>query len=86
MVNPSLNATAVLYTDFTLGAIVSTTYLSDVIGEVSLATFESALLVAPANSKLYSNWIYVNILDTIFFVFYEYFFSNSIGLKYPNLL
>ena len=31
-------------------------------------------------------WIYVNILDTIFFVFYEYFFSNSIGLKYPNLL
>ena len=55
MVNPSLNATAVLYTDFTLGAIVSTTYLSDVIGEVSLATFESALLVAPANSKLYSN-------------------------------
>ena len=36
--------------------------------------------------NLNSNWIYVNILDTIFFVFYEYFFSNSIGLKYPNLL
>lgn len=37
-------------------------------------------------SKEYKGWIYVNILDTIFFVFYEYFFSNSIGLKYPNLL
>ena len=36
--------------------------------------------------SILSNWIYVNILDTIFFVFYEYFFSNSIGLKYPNLL
>ena len=36
--------------------------------------------------KSLKDWIYVNILDTIFFVFYEYFFSNSIGLKYPNLL
>lgn len=36
--------------------------------------------------KVMNSWIYVNILDTIFFVFYEYFFSNSIGLKYPNLL
>ena len=36
--------------------------------------------------EVLKTWIYVNILDTIFFVFYEYFFSNSIGLKYPNLL
>ena len=39
-----------------------------------------------ASTDKNTTWIYVNILDTIFFVFYEYFFSNSIGLKYPNLL
>ena len=47
---------------------------------------EKELMIQEIRNLKNIKWIYVNILDTIFFVFYEYFFSNSIGLKYPNLL